>query len=124
MFFQLEVDNDDIMIVQNNLNHAEELLNELINYKKLNFIKRMFTKEVFEDINVKFAKQHIDFARINLYRILENKDIYHISNEYQEKLYKLLDKSFKLDLIIMNLDEYIKNESYRKWINIRQYETY
>lgn len=108
MDYKLIVTNRYIKNIENSYDKAVELINEVENYKKMNFFERMLTKRVYEDINLEYAEAFLDMSQEQISLILGYTDIYYLSEEQSDMLCNLLDKIMQQRNILMNFDLYLR----------------
>lgn len=114
MDFKFTVSDNDIKDIEMGYNKAVELMNEVVNYKKLNLFERMLSEKVFEELNLKFADKFLSMSQGQISMILGNKDLYYLSEEQIDTLCNLLDKIMQQRNILVCFDLYLEKNLNKK----------
>ena len=74
----------------------------------------MFTKKVYEDINLEYAEKFLVGSQEHISLILGYKDVYYLPDEQMDRLCDLLDKVMEQQKILICFDLYIERKLNKK----------
>ena len=114
MDFRLTVSDGHIKNIEKGYEKAVKLMNEVENYKRLNFFERLFTEKVYEDINLKYAETFLVNSQEQISLILGYRDVYYLPEEQMERLCNLLDKVMEQRKILICFDCYLQRKLNKK----------
>lgn len=114
MDFKLTVSDKHIKNIEKGYEKAVEMMDEVENYKKLNFFERMFTEKVYVDINLEYAEKFLIMSQDQIALILGFEDIYYLPKEQKDELCNLLDKIMQQRNILVCFDLYLERKLNKK----------
>lgn len=114
MDFKLTVSDKHIKNIEKGYEKAVELMDEVENYKKINFFERMFTEKVYVDINLEYAEKFLVSSQQQICLTLGYKDVYYLPEEQMDALCNLLDKVMHQRTILICFDDYLARKLNKK----------
>ena len=114
MDFKLTVSDSHVKNIEKGYEKAVELMDEVENYKKLNFFERMFKEKVHVDINLEYAEEFLVSSQQQISLILGNRDVYYLPDNQMDELCNLLDKVMHQRAILIGFDDYLERKLDKK----------
>lgn len=103
---------DDFNYLYNMVDKVVNLIEEVISYRRYNFIEKLFVDEICEDTNLKYARDYIQLAKDRIWLLISyHDDVIYFTSTQSEELLRILSKLVELEIIIDNFEEFIYNKN-------------